>query len=332
MALLDRLVVRAEANAMGTTLTHDGERTSHLNVRHLEIFWAVMRSGNQHEAARMLGLSQPAVSKLLRYTEQRIGFPLFSRTRGRLHPTPEARVFYNAIDGIFGRLEAAERLARDLRRQLTGRITVTTVSAFNQVLLPQAMAEFLASQPLLQVGLKVLTPADTVERVANGEADLGLTFGPLEAVVIDTHVLRLVPIVCVLPPGHALASKPVLGITDLVGQRLVTAAERPLWGRLLGEAFAAIGQRADIAVECTQSELGFALAAAGTGIAVMPAIPLMPGLGQCLVVRPLRADIQVSLLAVTGRDRPLPHAVAMLIAQLQRTAANLVWAGSDQRG
>jgi DNA-binding transcriptional LysR family regulator len=114
-----------------------------------KIFWAVMRSGNQHEAARRLGLSQPAVSKLLRYVEHQIGFPLFDRIKGRLHPTPEAHVFYTAIDGTFGRLEAAGRLARDLRRRMNGRITITTSSTFNLVLLPSAIAAFRQSHGLL---------------------------------------------------------------------------------------------------------------------------------------------------------------------------------------
>src|SRR6185369_4109497 len=105
-----------------------------------------------HEAARLLGLSQPAISKMLRQAEDRIGFPLFQRIRGRLHATPEAHIFFRAVDDIFGRLDTAGRLARDLQRRLTGRITLTTISAFNAALVPAALAEFLRSNPLVNVG------------------------------------------------------------------------------------------------------------------------------------------------------------------------------------
>ncbi len=300
--------------------------TSRLNVRHLEIFWAVMRSGNQHEAARLLGLSQPAVSKLLRYTEQRMGFLLFHRIKGRLHPTPEARVFYQSVDGIFGRLDAAERLARDLRRRLTGRITITTSSAFNQMLLPVALASFLRAHTLVQVGVKVLTQAEVMGRVANGEADLGLTFGPIEESSVDTHLLRTVAMVCALPHDDALAEQATISIADLHGERLITATERPLWGKLLEQAFVAAGDQPDIAVECTQSDLGFALAGTAIGLAVMPSVPLWPGVAG-LAFRPLRPSIEVPVLALTGRDRPIPHAVAILVEELRHSVWTMEWAG-----
>jgi DNA-binding transcriptional LysR family regulator len=303
-----------------------------LSVRHLEIFWAVMRSGNQHEAARQLGLSQPAVSKLLRYTEHQIGFPLFDRIKGRLHATPEAHVFFHAVDGIFGRLEAAERLARDLRRRLTGRISITTSSAFNPVLLPAALAAFRQAHALVRIGIKVLTPAEALERVANGEADLGLAYGPVETSLVDTHVLRPVSMICGLPTGHNLARLASVSPRDLGGEALITATERPLWGKLLEEVFTAAEIPLDIAVECTQSDIGFALAEAKVGIAIMPSIPLQSGLprhevNQRLTYRPFRPSIEVLLLAVTGRDRPISHAVAILIEQLRQTALSLEWAG-----
>lgn len=310
---------------MDAASANSGERTPHMNVRHLEIFWAVMRSGNQREAARLLGLSQPAVSKLLRYTEQRMGFPLFQRIRGRLQPTPEAHIFFGAVDGIFSRLEAAERLARDLRRRLSGRITITTSSAFSHALLPEAIARFLAFQPLMQVGVKILTPAEAVERVVTGEADIGLTFGPIDAVAVDSHLLRTVPIICALPPGHRLTLKTGLSATDLQGERLITATQRPLWGKMLEEFLALAGELPVLAVECTQSDVGIALAASRVGIAVMPSIPLRPGMAAPCPIRLLTPNLNVPVLAVTGRERPLPHAVSILIEQFREAASQLTW-------
>src|SRR3546814_20608094 len=57
-----------------------------MKFRHLEVFWAVMRTGSEHGAARLLGISQPGVSKLLRYAEASLGMTLFERAKGRLYP------------------------------------------------------------------------------------------------------------------------------------------------------------------------------------------------------------------------------------------------------
>ena len=55
-----------------------------VNLRQIEIFHAVMTTGNLTEAAQMLHTSQPTVSRELARFEKVLGLKLFERTRGRL--------------------------------------------------------------------------------------------------------------------------------------------------------------------------------------------------------------------------------------------------------
>ena len=72
--------------------------------RMMEAFNAVMEAGSVSAAARCLGVSQPAVSRLLKQFEDELGFALFHRAKGKLTPTPEAHRLSidvgNALDGI----------------------------------------------------------------------------------------------------------------------------------------------------------------------------------------------------------------------------------------
>ncbi|WP_207184085.1 LysR family transcriptional regulator [Methylobacterium indicum] len=61
-----------------------------LNIRQLEAFRAMMQAGTTKGAAELVGLSQPAVSRLIDAFEQAVDIPLFDRARNRLSPTPEA--------------------------------------------------------------------------------------------------------------------------------------------------------------------------------------------------------------------------------------------------
>jgi DNA-binding transcriptional LysR family regulator len=302
------------------------ERGLHLNVRHLEVFWAVMRSGNQHEAARLLGLSQPAISKVLRYTEDRIGVPLFRRIKGRLQPTQEGEIFFRAVDDIFSRLDAAERLARDLQRRLTGQVTLTTIAAFNAALVPRALGAFLRSQPLVRAGVKVLTPAEVVDRVANSQADLGLTFGPVDPTLVNTHTLCIVPVICAMPQGHRLADRTRLTAIDLEGERLISASERPIWGKMIEAAFATAGVRLSIAVECTQPDLALSMAEAGAGIAIVPSIPVRDDTTMSIHVCPFHPLVSIPLVAVTRAGRALPQSIELLLHHLQRMVRQVRWA------
>ena len=61
-----------------------------MRLRHIEVLYAIRRTGSISAAATLLSITQPAVSKILKHAEQQLGFPLFQRVRGRLLATDEA--------------------------------------------------------------------------------------------------------------------------------------------------------------------------------------------------------------------------------------------------
>ena len=57
-------------------------------LRQIEVFHAVYSSGSMTNAAALLNVSQPSVSKVLAHAEQQLGYRLFDRVKGKLIPTP----------------------------------------------------------------------------------------------------------------------------------------------------------------------------------------------------------------------------------------------------
>jgi DNA-binding transcriptional LysR family regulator len=62
-----------------------------MRPRHLEVFHAVMVTGSVTGAARLLNVSQPAVTKMLFHAEHLIGLRLFDRSGGKILPTADAQ-------------------------------------------------------------------------------------------------------------------------------------------------------------------------------------------------------------------------------------------------
>ena len=85
-----------------------------MNLRHMEVFHAIMRTGSVTGAARSLNVTQPAVSAVLKHCESQLKMKLFTRVSGRLQPTAEARAIFPEIAAIFGRVEAVKSLTQDL--------------------------------------------------------------------------------------------------------------------------------------------------------------------------------------------------------------------------
>ncbi|WP_084776640.1 LysR family transcriptional regulator [Serratia symbiotica] len=74
-----------------------------ITLRQIEIFRAVMTTGNLTEAAMLLHTSQPTVSRELAHFEKRMQLQLFARVRGRLSPTMEGlRLFEEVQRSYYG--------------------------------------------------------------------------------------------------------------------------------------------------------------------------------------------------------------------------------------
>lgn len=96
-----------------------------VNLRHIEIFHAVMTTGNLTEAAHMLHTSQPTVSRELARFEKVLGLKLFERTRGRLHPTVQGlRLFEEVQRSRYGldRIVSAAESLREFRGRAVHRL------------------------------------------------------------------------------------------------------------------------------------------------------------------------------------------------------------------
>src|SRR3546814_19198722 len=135
-----------------------------LNIRQMDIFWAVMRTGSVTAAARLLGISQPAVSKLLRHTEDQIGMQLFVRRSGKLHPSHEAQQLFVFADAIFDNVEKMRQATFDFRDSHSGRIQVAAVPTLAETLLAKPVAAFLESRPRVSLSVKLL-PSSEERRV-----------------------------------------------------------------------------------------------------------------------------------------------------------------------
>ena len=120
---------------------------SALNLRQIEVFRAVMTTGTIAGAAQMLFVSQPAVSRLLAHTEQRVGFALFERIKGRLFATPEAKKLFHEVEAVYRAVQRVNELASDLSSNRSGMLNFVSSPSVGQSFLPQAMALFHAKHP-----------------------------------------------------------------------------------------------------------------------------------------------------------------------------------------
>ncbi|TJV00296.1 MAG: LysR family transcriptional regulator, partial [Mesorhizobium sp.] len=193
-----------------------------MRARQLEVFIAVMRAGTVTAAARMLNISQPALSQILLHTEDELGFTLFERVKGRLRPTPEALEIFPDAERLSAGLDGLRRKTTDLRLGRTGLVRVAASPPPAMAILPRAFTAFRAQHPDMLLRSHSAPIAAIVDMLRAGDASLGVAMDDRLPPDIEAEVIGSVGFACLLPRGHALQKKTELTLADLVGQELIS--------------------------------------------------------------------------------------------------------------
>lgn len=178
-----------------------------MRLRHIEVFNAVMLTGSVSAAARLVNVTQPAVSRTLQHAELQLGFSLFQRVRGRLTPTAEAQTLYPHVERLFAQLDEVQRLAGNLKagRSAGGALRVLTVLALSYEVFPRAMHLFRQKYPQVPVIHEALHSPQIVSALALQEADVGFVFSAPNHPALTQEQIGQGRIVCIVPKGMLAA-------------------------------------------------------------------------------------------------------------------------------
>src|SRR6185295_13848926 len=113
-----------------------------MRLKHIEVFNAIMLTGSVSAAARLLHVTQPAVTQTLQHAELQLGYALFTRQRNRLVPTSEAQALYPEVQTLVSQLESVRRLAGALRSGTQATLRVLVVPSLAVRALPEALVLF----------------------------------------------------------------------------------------------------------------------------------------------------------------------------------------------
>lgn len=125
-------------------------------LREMETLVAVAEAGSLAGAARQLGSSPPAVSRLIAGLEARLGVRLLNRTTRRLSLTDPGARFLEESRRILGEIAEAERQAAGEGALPRGHLTVTAPVTFGRVAVLPVVRQFLAANPRVNVSALLL--------------------------------------------------------------------------------------------------------------------------------------------------------------------------------
>ena len=184
-----------------------GALRGHVPVRDLEVgelraFCAAATLGSIAEAARAMGVSQPAMSKRMRALEHVAGAELFERSSRGVTLTQAGVQLYSAARRL---LRSADSVQALIRSPPAMPVRIASSPTIAELRLPQVIAEMATGERALTVELISANSELVRELVRDGRSDLGVASVDPYALYADGLEERIVwrdELVVVVPPGH----------------------------------------------------------------------------------------------------------------------------------
>src|SRR5712691_2508318 len=105
-----------------------------LTLRQIEVVRAVMVTGSLARAARLLNVSAPGISRLMKYTEQSLGVQLFDRRGGRLVPSERGRDIFDQINVVFSKIEDLRFVIDNVKTGVAQELRIGAAPSISQVM------------------------------------------------------------------------------------------------------------------------------------------------------------------------------------------------------
>ncbi|PYE22597.1 LysR family transcriptional regulator [Rhizobium sp. PP-CC-3A-592] len=291
-----------------------------LGFRQLETFRLFARTQSVTETARLLRISQPAVSQTLKELEAQFGFSLFVRSNGRTRLTVEANSVLPDVERLFAQMTSLKGKAAEMKDARSGSLAIASVPSFTARILPTALNVFRAERTQVRLRLEVYTAADVVRQVRQEYCDIGFAFLPFDEAGVAVQPLMRMSMVCLVPRGHPLSSRTVITAADLENETVIAHGAQTTPGFVLRESLQS--EAGDLQVISTnQSIASLHMVQCGMGIAF--AHPLvLPFDPQGLVV-PIAYEraVPLTFAMLYSRNRPVSRLVVQFEAILRKMIA-----------
>ena len=277
--------------------------TDRLDSRSLRQFLAVAETLSFRQAAEVLHMSQPPLSRAIRQMEARLGSPLFERNTQRVVLTPAGQRLLPYARRILQLLAQAQDAVA--AQQLPARLRIGVTSAIEAQWF-QRVAQAMEAQ-----GVEPVVSSDTSPRLvrllARGRLDAAFIALPTHAPGLEVDVLEQQPLLAVLPAAHRLARRRTVSLDDLAADPLYwfRRARQPAFFDHCRAVFERHGYAPALLEEPEDHHVLLAAVARGRGVALLPA-SFAAIRREGVRYTPLRegAELHVGVGLATPRDRP----------------------------
>jgi DNA-binding transcriptional LysR family regulator len=240
-----------------------------MDLNQLESFLKVAETGSVTRAAKVLHLTQPAVTKQMATLEKQLGVPLLERSGRGIRLTHSGELLLDYAQRALALLEEGRQRIRDESRGESGRIAIGAGVTTSIVQLPEWLRRLRETSPAAEIIVRTGESREVIQWVADRELDLGIVTSPRQV----PH-LRVVPLfeeeIDLIASADFMTASRRLKVADLETAPLILFPRGNGFREFLEQTFAAQGVTLRPKMENDSVEVLKSFVAMKLGIAFLP--------------------------------------------------------------
>lgn len=240
-----------------------------LTLRQIEVIRAIMVTGTVGGAARLLNVSSPGISRVMKHAEASVGVKLFSRRGGRYTPTPQANAIFNQINSVYDKVEDLQFVISRIKRGADTELKFGSVPSIANVMVPRAIADLRRTLPNLLIEVDILKIEDAVDYLLLGKGELVALSSMLDHPMLAFEPLARGRLKCIVPEAHPLARRTRVTADEIVKHPLIGVDPNDPYGRIMAGLFADHALHYDVTIRARFGSTVCALVSHGLGIAIV---------------------------------------------------------------
>ena len=291
-----------------------------LDISLLETFKLVADLESFSEAARRLGISQPAVSFQIKSLEKDLGASLIDRSGGKVVLTPAGRTAYGHALKL---LEGLDEMLADIPRatgDVAGHLLIGAGTIPGEYLLPPLMDAFRTAYPRVTVSLYISNSREILDRLERENIEIGFVGAPMGKPHVAEWAFSEDLLVLITPPQHRLAHERAATLEVIASEPFVNRGEGSGTRRNVESAFLSRGidpDRLNVVAELGSTHAVISAVISGMGVSIVSnRAAEQPAESGLIHMCPIDGtDLTRKFFAVCSEDRPLSVAAEKFLEQ-----------------
>jgi DNA-binding transcriptional LysR family regulator len=276
-----------------------------LTLRQIEVIRAIMITGTIAGAAKLLNVSAPGISRLMKHTERTLRLKLFDRRHGRYVPTPEAKDIFEQINGVYRKVDDLHSMLARIERGGDVEFKLGSVPSICHVMVPRAIERLRRKHPDLRIDINILKIEEALDYLLLGKGEIVAMSYKLDHPGLDFMPLAMGELLCIVPQNHALAGRTSISAREIVQHPLIGIDPTDPYGRIMSEIFERQKLRYDMAIKARFGTTVCSLVRAGLGIAIIDQFTVAHGSMQGIATIPIEEPTHFQTYVAMKNDKAL---------------------------